>query len=56
MNYEFKTFQLVLNMLKFNLQGNLNFERLFSSFKEPSNRKTIMERKILGGEVGRGRH
>jgi len=27
MNYELKTFQFALNMLKFNLEGSLNFER-----------------------------
>jgi hypothetical protein len=52
MTCELKTFELALNMLKFNLEGSLNLKGLLSSFKEPSSQKIIMEREVLQGGGG----
>jgi hypothetical protein len=50
MNYELKTFQFALNMLKFNLEGSLNFEtaplKLQRAIKSKEKKREI---EVLGG-------
>jgi len=55
MNCDLKTFELALNMLNFNLQGSLNFERtpleLQRAIKSKNNNG---ERSLAGGGGGGG--
>jgi hypothetical protein len=58
MTYELKTFELVLNMLKFNLEGSLNFERtpikLQKSIKSKNNNGEKSLGEVWGGAWDQG--
>jgi hypothetical protein len=55
MTYELKTFELALNMLKFNLEGSLNFERTPLKLERAiKSKKNNGERSLWGGGGGKG--
>jgi hypothetical protein len=54
MNCELKTFQFALNMLKFNLEGSLNFERAPLKLQRAiKSKEKKREREVLGWGVGK---
>jgi hypothetical protein len=54
MTCELKTFELALNMLKFNLEGSLNFERTPLKLQRPIKLKNNNGERRLGGGGGEG--
>jgi hypothetical protein len=52
MNYELKTFQFALNMLKLNLEGSLNFERALLKLQRAI--KSKERKKSFGGFLSEG--
>jgi hypothetical protein len=53
MNCDLKTFELALNMLNFNLQGSLNFERTHLELQKAIKSKNNNgERSLAGGRGG----
>jgi hypothetical protein len=52
MTYELKTFELALNMLKFNLEGRLNFERTPIKLQKAIKSKNNNGERSLGGGCG----
>jgi len=49
MTYELKTFELALNMLKFNFEGSLNFERTPLKLQKAIKSKNNNGQRSLGG-------
>ncbi len=54
MTCELKTFELALNMFKFNLEGSLNFERTPLQLQRAIKSKNNNGERTLGGRGGRG--
>jgi len=54
MTCELKTFELALNMLKFNVEGSLNFERTPLKLQRAIKSKNYNGERSLGGRGGEG--